>query len=123
MDHVRPLSAQVEQYGLQWRTFRGRATTERSLNLLAVALKPRGWRLVRHFPPHGFSAPLLWVYTGGPNDHVGLGVIALAIRGRAWGYHDAERGRHGYLAPSGDTKAAAEQIEDLLKHRMFPDTR
>lgn len=44
------------------------------------------------------------------------------VPGGAWGYHDAERGRRGYLAPCGDAKAAAEQVEDLLKHRMFPGT-
>jgi hypothetical protein len=122
MDHVRPLSAQVEQYVLRWRTYRGRPTAHRYLNLLAVALEPRGWRLVRHYPPHGLSAPLLWVHTGAPNDHAGLGVIVLAIQGGAWGYHDSQRGRRGYLAPCGDTIAAAEQVEDLLKHRMFPGT-
>lgn len=66
--------------------------------------------------------PLLWVYAGGLDDGVGLGVVVLAVPGGAWAYHGAERGRRGYLAPCGDAKAAAGQVEDLLKHRMFPGT-
>ncbi|MEU8801288.1 hypothetical protein [Spirillospora sp. NPDC048819] len=116
------MSAQVEQCVLRWRTHRGGATAERFLSVLAVALEPRGWRLVRLYRAQGFPLPLLWVYAGGPYNHVGLGVVVLAVSGRAWGYHDAERGRRGYLAPCGDVKAAAEQVEDLLKHRMFPGT-
>jgi len=122
MDRVRPVSVQVEQHVLRWRTYRGHATAERFLSLLAVALAPRGWRLVRLYRAQGFPVPLLWIYTDGPHDHVGLGVVVLAVPGGAWGYHDAERGRRGYLAPCSDAKAAAGQVEDLLKHRMFPDT-
>ncbi len=122
MGQVRPLSVQVEQRVLRWRTYRGRATAERFLSLLAVALEPRGWRLVRLYRAQGFPVPLLWVYASGPDDHVGLGVVVLAVPGGAWGYHVAEPGRRSYLAPCGDTKAAAEQVEDLLKHRMFPDS-
>jgi len=47
MGQVRPLNAQVERHVLRWRTYRGRATAERFLSVLAVALEPRGWRLVR----------------------------------------------------------------------------
>lgn len=39
-----------------------------------------------------------------------------------WGYHEARRGRRGYLAPCGDAKAAAEVVDELLKHRMYPST-
>ncbi|MFA1547750.1 hypothetical protein [Actinomadura chokoriensis] len=87
-----------------------------------MALEPRGGRTVRLYRSQGFAVPLLWIYVGGPDSHVGLGVVVLAVPGVAWGYHDAERGRRGYLAPCGDAKAAAEQVEDLLKHRMFPGT-
>jgi hypothetical protein len=90
--------------------------------VLAVALAPRGWRLVRLYRAQDFPVPLLWVYAGGLDDGVGLGVVVLAVPGGAWAYHDAERGRRGYLAPCGDAKAAAGQVEDLLKHRMFPGT-
>ena len=34
----------------------------------------------------------------------------------------AGRGRHGYLCPCGDTQRAAEQVDAVLKHRMFPST-
>ena len=69
MDRVRPLSAQVEQHVLRWRTYRGRATAERFLSLLAVALQPRGWRLIRLYRPQDFPVPLLWIYTGGPDGY------------------------------------------------------
>ncbi|MFB4307179.1 hypothetical protein [Actinomadura sp. GTD37] len=85
---MRPLNVQVERHVLRWRTYRGRATAETFLSLLAVALEPRGWRPVRLYRTQGFPPPLLWIY----------------------------------LAPCGDAKAAAEQVEDLLKHRMYPDT-
>ena len=122
MGQMRPLNVQVERHVLRWRTYRGRATAETYLSLLAVALEPRGWRPIRLYRTHGFPVPLLWIYAGGPDAHVGLGVIVMAVPGGAWGYHTAERGRRGYLAPCGDAKAAAEQVEDLLKHRMFPGT-
>ena len=122
MGQMRPLNVQVERHVLRWRTYRGRATAERFLSVLAVALAPRGWRLVRLYRAQDFPVPLLWVYAGGLDDGVGLGVVVLAVPGGAWAYHDAERGRRGYLAPCGDAKAAAGQVEDLLKHRMFPGT-
>jgi len=122
MGQVRPLNARVERHVLRRRTYWGRDTAERFLSVLAVPLERRGWRLVRLYRAQGFPVPLLWVYADGPDNHVGLGVVVLAVPGSAWGYHDAERGRHGYLAPCGDAKAAAGQVEDLLKHRMFPGT-
>lgn len=120
MGQVRLLNA--ERHVLRWRTLRGGATAERHLSLLAVALEPRGWRLVRLYRSQGFPLPVLWVYASGPDDHVGLGVLALTVPGGAWAYHAAERGRRGYLAPCGDAKAAADQVDALLKHRMFPGT-
>ncbi|MGP4024558.1 hypothetical protein [Actinomadura sp. 3N407] len=76
---MRPISVQVERHVLRWRTLRGGATAEKYLNLLAVALEPRGWRLVRLYRSQGFPLPVLWVYASGPDDHVGLGVVALAV--------------------------------------------
>ncbi|CNE51401.1 Uncharacterised protein [Mycobacterium tuberculosis] len=116
---VRPISIQVERHVLRWRTLRGGATAERYLTLL---LEPQGWRLIRLYRSQGFPLPMLWVYASGPDDHVGLGVVALAVPGGAWGYHAAERGRRGYLAPCGDAIAAADQVDALFKHRMFPGT-
>jgi len=116
------LNIQFERYVLRWRTYRGGTTAERYLNLLAVALEPRGWRLIRLYRSQGFPLPVLWVYASGPDDHVGLGVVVLAVSGGAWGYHAAERGRRGYPAPCGDAKAAADQVDAVLKQRMFPGT-
>ncbi|WP_165969356.1 hypothetical protein [Actinomadura sp. KC06] len=42
--------------------------------------------------------------------------------GRIWAYHDVRRGMAGYLYPCGDAKAAAEQVDLLLKHRLYPST-
>ncbi|WP_165959101.1 hypothetical protein [Actinomadura sp. KC345] len=39
-----------------------------------------------------------------------------------WGYYEAGRGRHGYLSPCGDTKYATDQVDAVLKQRMFPGT-
>ncbi len=50
---------------------------------------------------------------------VGIVVRVLAVPGRALAYHDAQRGRHGYLCPCGDSGAAAGQTDRLLKHRLF----
>ncbi|WP_433463466.1 hypothetical protein [Spirillospora sp. CA-128828] len=115
----------MERCVLRWRTLLGRTTAERNLDLLAVALQPRGWRLVKLYRSQEFpvSVPLLWVYASGPAGVVGLVVSVLATSGGMWAYHDAERGRCGYLFPCGDTKAAAEQVDSLLVHRMFSDAR
>ncbi|MGH3587583.1 MAG: hypothetical protein ACRDQ0_14780 [Pseudonocardia sp.] len=66
--------------------------------------------------------PLLWVYASGPAGVVGLMVNVLATPGGLWAYHEAERGRRGYLGPCGDAKAAAEQVNGILAHRLFSDT-
>lgn len=81
MGQVRPLNIQFERYVLRWRTYRGGTTAERYLNLLAVPLEPRGWRLIRLYRSQGFPLPGLWVYASGPDDHVGLGVVVLAVSG------------------------------------------
>lgn len=122
MGQVRPVSVGVRHGLLRWRTRRGYVTAERHLSVLAVALRPLGWRLVRLYRSQGFPVPVLWVYASGPRDHVGVGVFALAVPGGAWAYHVADRGRRGYLAPCGDANAAADQVDALLKHRMFPGT-
>ncbi|NKZ02497.1 hypothetical protein [Actinomadura latina] len=45
-----------------------------------------------------------------------------AVPGGGWAYYEAGRGRHGYLSPCGDAKHAADEVDSLLKHRMFPST-
>lgn len=69
-----------------------------------------------------FPTPLLWVYAGGVTEDAGVGVRVRPVPGGRWAYCETERGRAGYLAPCGDVKAAAEQIDLLLKHRMSPST-
>lgn len=125
MGQMRPLAAQATTYVLRWQARRGRRTAEGNLDLLALALRRRGWHTVRLYrtPEFPIPLPLLWVYAGGPHDHAGLAVSALPVQGGGWGYHDARRGRRGYLGPCHDTEAAAEQVESLLEHRMLPDTR
>lgn len=67
-------------------------------------------------------SPMLWVFAFSPADHVRVAVTARTVTGGDWAYHQAGRGRHGYLAPCGDTKYAADQVDGLLKHRMYPAT-
>lgn len=122
MGQVRPLTARAERHVLRLRTHFGRSTAVRYLDLLAVALKPKGYRFVRLYRPDEFpiSLPLLWVYAVGPDDHVGVVVSARAVAGGMWAYHEAHRGRFGYLYPCGDVKAAAGEIDRLLKYKMYP---
>lgn len=122
MGQVRPLTVRAERHVLRLRTHFGRSTAVRYLDLLAVALKPKGYRFVRLYRPEEFpiSLPLLWVYASGPEDHVGVLVSVRAVRGGMWAYHEARRGRFGYLSPCGDVLVAADQTDRLLKHKMYP---
>ncbi|RFS85975.1 hypothetical protein D0T12_04870 [Actinomadura spongiicola] len=114
---------------LRLRTHLGRSTAVRYLDTLSAALKPLGYRAIRLYRPEEFPVPValpalwepfLWVYVPGPHSHVGTVVSARAVSGGMWAYHEAQRGRFGYLSPCGDVKAAADQTDKLLKHRMFP---
>ncbi|GAA1812762.1 hypothetical protein GCM10009735_52800 [Actinomadura chokoriensis] len=122
MGEVRPLTVRAERHMLRVRTRLGRSTAVRYLDLLAVALKPKGYRFVWLYRPDEFpiSLPLLWVCAVGPDGHVGLVVSARVVAGGAWAYHEAQGGRYGYLFPCGDVLAAAEQADKLLKHKMYP---
>lgn len=122
MGEVRPLMVRAERRVLRVRTRFGRSTAVRHLDLLAVALKPKGYRFARLYRPDEFpvSLPLLWVCAVGPDRHVGLVLSARAVAGGTWAYYEARRGRHGYLFPCGDVLAAAEQVDKLLKHKMYP---
>ncbi|TDC81454.1 hypothetical protein [Actinomadura sp. 7K507] len=111
----------VERYALRWRTYLGRRVAVRYLEVLALAVKARGWRCVKLYGRE-FPRPLLWVYASGVAEDVGVVVCVRAVPGGVWAYHDVQRGRAGYLFPCGDAKAAAEQVDLLLKHRMFPST-
>ncbi|TDC93064.1 hypothetical protein [Actinomadura sp. 7K507] len=109
----------AERAILLLRTRTGRKTTIRYLDTLAVALRPQGWRFVKLYRPA--PIPLLRVYANG-TEEIGIVVSVLATPGGTWGYHEARRGRRGYLSPCGDAKAAAEVVDGLLKHRMYPST-
>jgi hypothetical protein len=124
MGPLRPLNVQAERHLLRWRAWRGRGTAIRYLELLAVALHAEGYRCVKLYQADDLPnrPPVLWVFAFGPDDHVRVAVAVRAVPGGTWGYYRAGRGRHGYLAPCGDTKYAADQVGDLLKHRMFPTT-
>ncbi len=124
MGSMRPLRIRAGRHLLRWRTWLGRRTAIRHLNLLADAVKAKGYRYVKlyqadEFPTH---PPVLWVFAFSPDDHVRLPVEVQATPGRTWGYYEAGRGRHGYLCPCDDVEHAAGQVDALLRHRMFPST-
>ncbi|WUH99446.1 hypothetical protein OHR68_39145 [Spirillospora sp. NBC_00431] len=110
---------------LEWRTFAGHEVAVRKLELLRVALLPMDWRCVGLYDKQEFRfpVPLLWVYASGAADDVGAVVTVQALPGQAWGYFEAGDGRGGFVATCGDVKAAAEALDLLLKHRMFPGRR
>ncbi|MFV2176226.1 hypothetical protein ACFHW2_22050 [Actinomadura sp. LOL_016] len=94
--------------------WRGRSRTTRHLDDLAVVLRRMGYHcIVRRRPP------LLWVVAFGQRDHVRVAVGVHAVPGGAWAYHEAGGRR---LCPCDGTEGAAELVDRLLKHRMFPAT-
>ncbi|CND66350.1 Uncharacterised protein [Mycobacterium tuberculosis] len=121
MGKVRPVSTQVDRYVLRWRTFRGRATAIRHLDLLAVAVQAESYRFVKRYQADEFPTrpPLLWVYAFSQDDHIRVAVTVHAIPGQGWACYEARRGRYGYLCPCGDTKHVADQVDAALKHRML----
>ncbi|MFA1551578.1 hypothetical protein [Actinomadura chokoriensis] len=66
--------------------------------------------------------PMLWVYARGPVRDVGVVVGVRAAPGGGVAYYETERGWAGYLLPCGELEGAVEQVDLLLKHRMFPST-
>ncbi|NVI89128.1 hypothetical protein [Actinomadura sp. BRA 177] len=118
------MSVQVERYVLRWRTRLGRATAIRHLDLLALAVQAKGYRHVKLYQADEIPTrpPVLWVFAFSPDDHVRVAVSVHAMPSGGWAYCEAGRGRHSYLSPCGDAKHAAEQVDALLKHRMFPST-
>ncbi|TDC03016.1 hypothetical protein E1284_38860 [Actinomadura bangladeshensis] len=118
------MNVQAVRHLLWWRTRLGRTTAIRNLDLLAVAVQAKSYRYVKLYQAGDFPdrPPVLWVFAFGRDDHVRLAVTVHATPGRGWAYYEAGRGRHGHLSPCGDTKYAADQVDALLKHRMFPST-
>jgi hypothetical protein len=86
----------LERGVLLWRTRMGRKTAVRYLDVLSVALRPKGWRFIKLYRPA--PTPLLRVYACGPEE-IGIMVSVLAVPGGAWGYHEAPRGRRGIPRP------------------------
>ncbi|WP_433228864.1 hypothetical protein [Actinomadura formosensis] len=111
----------LSRYVPRWRTFSDRRVAVRHLEALSLEVRARGWRCIKLYG-RGFPTPLLWVYAGRVTEDVGIGVRVRPVPGGLWAYYETERGRAGYLRSCGDVKAAAEQIDLLLKHRMFPST-
>lgn len=124
MGSLRPLNVRVERHLLRWRTYLGRSTAIHYLDLLDGAVVSKGYRAVKLYRAEEFPTrpPLLWVFAFSPEGHVKVAVSVRATSGNSWGYFEAGRGRGGYLSVCGDTGHAAEQVDALLKHRMFPST-
>ncbi|TDC73233.1 hypothetical protein E1285_44780 [Actinomadura sp. 7K507] len=102
----------------------GDETAVQNLELLAVALKPLGYRCVElhEKDEYGFPMPLLWVYARGRAEDVGAVVSVRATAGGTWAYFEAGKGRGWYLSPCDDMESAAQRVDLLLKYRMFPNT-
>ncbi|WP_187437692.1 hypothetical protein [Actinomadura decatromicini] len=107
---------------LELRTHLGHDEAVRRLELLRVALVPKGWRCVGLYEKREFRfpVPLLWVYARGAADDVGAVVTVRAVPGEAWAYFEAGNGRAGFVSPCGDVEAAAKALDLILRDRMFP---
>lgn len=123
MGEVRALSVRAERQVLRLRTRLGKRTAIRHLDALAIALQQQGWRFIKFYRPEEFPTPLpmLWVHAGF-SKALGIVISVRATPGGTWGYYETPRGRQGYLWPCGDAKSAAERVDRLLKHRVFPCT-
>ncbi|MEV5824943.1 hypothetical protein AB0L25_05145 [Spirillospora sp. NPDC052242] len=108
---MRALTVRAHALVLGWRTWRGRATAVRYLDALAAVLRTKGYACILRARP-----PLLWVLAGG---RVLAAIGVHATPGGRWTYREAGR-RH--LCPCGDAEAAADLVDRILKHRMFPAT-
>lgn len=98
---------------LNWRTAWNRDTAARYLETLALVLERSGWRCVRTYHPEvvPVRVPLLRVYGG----EMAVTLCVLALPGGAWGFHEAARGRGGFLCHCGDD--AAEAVGRFLRDR------
>ncbi|MFB4305264.1 hypothetical protein [Actinomadura sp. GTD37] len=117
MDEIEQTKARLREDFPGW-------TIIRNLDLLAVALAPKGYRYVKLYQADELPTrpPTLWVFAFGLDDHVRVAVSVRATPGGNWAYYEAGSRRCGHLSPCGDTKHAADQVDALLKHRMFPAT-
>ncbi|TDD94353.1 hypothetical protein [Actinomadura rubrisoli] len=103
---------------LQWRTERNRDIAVRHLDVIALALEGRGWRCVKTYRPEVVPVrfPLLRVYGKGS---VVTTLSVLAVPGGRWGFHEAPRGRGGFLCHcGGDVAQEAKVIDGFLRNRL-----
>lgn len=124
MGSLRSLIVRAEAHLLWWRTRLDRASAILYLELLAAAIQSKGYRCIKHYQADDLPTwrPLLLILVFSPDDHVRLTVSVQATPGQTWAYYETGRGSRFYLSSCADTERAADQVDALLKHRMFPST-
>ncbi|WP_242892270.1 hypothetical protein [Actinomadura litoris] len=106
---------------LRWRTEQHRETVIQYLEELAPVLEELGWRCVRTYRPEiaRVGQPLLRIH--------GEGVVTtlnvLAVPKGGWGFHEAAKGRGGFLFPCGGDIAHAAQVVDRFLRAREEDVR
>lgn len=101
---------------LEWRTLRNPDVAVAFLDALAPELERRGWRCVKTYEPEVIPVrtPLLRVY----GARLAVTLCVAALPGGGWGYHEASRGRAGFLCPCGDPAGwTAEIVDRFLRER------
>ncbi|MFI0407321.1 hypothetical protein [Actinomadura sp. 3N508] len=101
---------------LDWRTARNHHLVTQYLDLLALILERNGWRCVKTYSPDVVPVrmPLLRVYG---TDRAVITINVRAVAGNRWAFHEASRGRLGYLADCGsDIKETAQVIGQFLSN-------
>lgn len=102
---------------LMWRTQRNGDIAVHHLDRLAHALERYGWRCVKVYCPEVVPVrmPLLRVYGEG---RAATTLNAVIVPGGRWAFHEASRGRGGFLCHcGGDIEAAARLIDGFLRDR------
>lgn len=100
---------------LRWRTLRNPDVAMWYLDALVPELQRRGWRCVKTYHPVVLPVcvPLLRVY--GADFAVTLCVLAVP---GGWGFHEAPRGRGGFLCYCGEeTERAGLVVDRFLRGR------
>ncbi len=124
MGPLRSMSVEGARRLLRWRERPGRGAVVGHLDGLAVALASKGYRHIKLYQAAELPGRplLLWVFVFGVEGHVRVAVTVRAMDGGAWAYYEAGHGEEKFLGPCGDAQYAAERVDALLKHRMFPST-
>lgn len=97
---------------LKWRTDRKRDMATHHLDALALTLEQNGWRCVKTYAPDvvPVRTPLLRIYGTGTAVTT---INVMAVAGGRWAFHEASRGRAGYLC---DCDADTKPIEQFLRN-------